>query len=151
MISKEEARGKQWKSKRKSKGGAMEKEEKKTLRHGEPALIDDQDETNKNYLRLPETLPTKSPRDFTFKGVNHLKHEFLECKTCHESMENSISTLDVSLPPIQTCKNCHEKTQAALNECVYCHSYHPGNERGYNSGKMVVNQEAPLGYGLLKQ
>ena len=129
----------------------LEKEEKKTLRHGEPALIDDQDEPNKNYLRLPDTLPTKSPRDFTFKGVNHLKHEFLECKTCHESMENSISTLDVSLPPIQTCKNCHEKTQAALNECVYCHSYHPGNERGYNSGKMVVNQEAPLGYSLLKQ
>ena len=33
----------------------LEKEEKKTIRHGEPALIDDKDETNKNYLRLPET------------------------------------------------------------------------------------------------
>ena len=129
----------------------VSKEQKKSLRHGEPALVDDEEETNKSYLRLPETLPTKSPRGFAFKGVNHLKHEFLECEVCHESMEKSISTLDVSLPSIQTCKNCHEKSQAALNDCVYCHNYHPNNERGYNSGKMAVNEESPLGYHLLKQ
>ena len=129
----------------------LEKEEKKILRHGEPTTIDAQEDLSKTYLRLPETLPTKSPRSFTFKGVNHLKHEFLKCKDCHKSMEKSVSTLDISVPPIQTCKTCHEKTQASLNDCVYCHNYHPEDERGYSAGKVVLNNHALAGYGIKKQ
>lgn len=129
----------------------VEKKQKKILRHGESILANSEEEPKKDRLLLPETLPTQSRRDFSFKGVNHLKHEYLECKVCHKSMENSVSTLDVSLPPMQTCRTCHEKNLIDLNHCVYCHNYHPKKERGFSSGQMVLNETTPFGYHFLKQ
>ncbi len=148
----------------------VEEKQKKTLKHQEPDIevlrekcAEKEDtreevieacvkkELQEKTLRLPEILPTQNPKRFSFKGVNHLKHEYLKCETCHESVAKSVSTLDVSLPPIQTCRTCHEKNQINLNDCVYCHNYHPEKQRGFNSGQMVLDKMTPFGYRFLKQ
>jgi len=146
----------------------VETKQKETLKHGEPVTVkgeenvdgegekegeeEDGEKSLANDLRLPETLPSQIPKRFFSKGkFNHLKHEYLDCKICHQSVAKSVSTLDVSMPPIQICRTCHEKDKIHLNDCIYCHNYHPENERGFSSGHMVLDEKTPLGYHFLKQ
>ena len=58
---------------------------------------------------------------------NHEKHSE-NCADCHAA-EQSVSSLDVNLPPIENCQNCHSthmlSVSEAPSECTTCHQFQP--------------------------
>src|SRR5690606_10087657 len=57
---------------------------------------------------------------------NHRKHTSVNCVACHE-VETSISSKDVLMPSIETCRSCHGGEQAAdrvPTTCIDCHRFH---------------------------
>ena len=56
---------------------------------------------------------------------NHEKHSE-NCADCHAA-EQSVSSLDVILPPIENCQNCHSShilsVSKASSECTTCHQF----------------------------
>lgn len=58
---------------------------------------------------------------------NHAKHSE-NCADCHAA-ERSVSSLDVILPPIENCQNCHTShilsVSEAPSECTTCHQFLP--------------------------
>ena len=58
---------------------------------------------------------------------NHRSHEKMNCQDCHKGVSESTRTLQVLMPKIQQCKECHADNSAAgkvESNCVMCHSYH---------------------------
>jgi len=45
------------------------------------------------------------------------------CDTCH-AVAKSREGVDVNLPPVQSCRSCHDGSRART-DCVSCHTYHP--------------------------
>jgi predicted CXXCH cytochrome family protein len=57
---------------------------------------------------------------------DHGAHETLACTDCHKAQTSQMST-DVLMPPIETCRACHqgEHARAAVpSTCIMCHVYH---------------------------
>ncbi len=58
---------------------------------------------------------------------NHAKHSE-NCADCHEAAQ-SVSSLDVILPPVKNCQNCHSNHIFAVSEapsdCTTCHQFQP--------------------------
>ena len=62
---------------------------------------------------------------YTKAVFNHAKHSE-NCADCHAA-EQSVSSLDVILPPIENCQNCHSNhifaVSEAPSECTTCHQF----------------------------
>jgi len=55
---------------------------------------------------------------------SHRPHTNQEsCDTCH-AVAKSREGVDVNLPPVQSCRTCHDGSRARA-DCVSCHTYHP--------------------------
>ena len=58
---------------------------------------------------------------------NHAKHSE-NCADCHTA-EQSVSSLDVILPPVENCQSCHSNhifaVSEAPSECTTCHQFQP--------------------------
>ncbi len=56
----------------------------------------------------------------------HKKHNAVDCQTCH-AVKTSITSADVLMPSIETCRSCHGGEHAAdlvPSTCVDCHRFH---------------------------
>ena len=73
----------------------------------------------------PVTLVSRYMRNGWF---DHKAHAQQKCTSCHGA-ETSISSSDLLLPDIGTCRTCHlgeDATKAKVpSGCAMCHSYHP--------------------------
>ena len=66
--------------------------------------------------------PTRSILTGAF--FSHRPHTNQEsCDTCH-AVAKSREGIDVNLPPVQSCRTCHDGSRARA-DCVSCHLYHP--------------------------
>jgi Cytochrome c3 len=66
--------------------------------------------------------PTRSILTGAF--FSHRPHTNREsCDTCHP-VAKSREGVDVNLPPVQSCRTCHDGSRARA-DCVSCHTYHP--------------------------
>jgi hypothetical protein len=70
-----------------------------------------------------------SPKPF---GSRELAVSGENCTACHAFARRSTNTLDVLMPSIGKCRECHDSTvdpkERARTDCVECHRYH--NEAG---------------------
>lgn len=61
----------------------------------------------------------------------HAKHVATECTACHDKMNSKISA-DVSMPPIEKCRECHAGDHPAKDKvastCDSCHRFHGGGD-----------------------
>ena len=68
--------------------------------------------------------PTRSILTGAF--FSHRPHTNQEsCDTCH-AVAKSREGIDVNLPPVQSCRICHDGSRARA-DCVSCHTYHPAS------------------------
>ena len=59
----------------------------------------------------------------------HASHASTHCATCHAAATTSVSSVDVMLPGIATCRQCHGNPQSKApvpSDCQTCHGYHDG-------------------------
>jgi len=69
-------------------------------------------------IRVPEI-----PAQWVAKArFDHRPHASQQCAACHE-MKTSRSSMDLRLPGIANCRDCH-RPGGASRRCVTCHSYH---------------------------
>ncbi len=61
----------------------------------------------------------------------HQKHETMECTDCHDASKSEDS-MDVLIPGIENCRQCHAGTESVTNRlestCVDCHGFHIADE-----------------------
>ena len=74
---------------------------------------------------MPVTLPSR----FMDHGwFDHRPHRQTACTICHAAAGSTRSS-DLLLPPIATCRTCHQGETATKAKvpsgCAMCHSYHP--------------------------
>ena len=58
---------------------------------------------------------------------SHFKHHELQCEDCHGGAPASMTSTDVLLPKIDSCRNCHgggENTSRVPSTCIMCHGFH---------------------------
>lgn len=70
-------------------------------------------------VRLTERWQPKS-------HFSHDKHRDMQCTDCHNAAE-SMSSADVLLPKIETCRDCHgggTSTARVPSTCIMCHGFH---------------------------
>jgi hypothetical protein len=91
--------------------------------------------------QLPAIVPPGIPnRWLVHSTFGHEAHRALMCIACHVKAPASQKTVDVLLPDIQTCRQCHRQSGGARADCAECHTYHDkANERGLN-GTLGVQQ-----------
>ena len=74
---------------------------------------------------MPVTLVSRYMADGWF---NHKAHSQEKCTSCHAA-EKSVSSTDLLLPNVQSCRTCHlgeDSRQAKVpSGCAMCHGYHP--------------------------
>jgi hypothetical protein len=74
-----------------------------------------------------EVRPVRITRLWMPKGhFDHGAHKTTPCTDCHKAQTSKTSE-DVLLPPIETCRACHqgEHARAAVpSTCIMCHVYH---------------------------
>ena len=74
-----------------------------------------------------EVRPVRLTRLWMPKArFDHGAHETMQCTDCHRAQTSNLSA-DVLMPPIETCRACHqgERARAAVpSTCVECHVYH---------------------------
>jgi len=69
-------------------------------------------------VRVPEIPDRWLPKS----RFDHRPHASQACSSCHE-IENSESSMDLRLPGIANCRDCHRRGGAS-RRCVTCHDYH---------------------------
>lgn len=56
---------------------------------------------------------------------NHAPHTTeATCESCHSTIRASKLAADVNLPPVASCRTCHQPSQVKSG-CATCHVYHP--------------------------
>lgn len=76
------------------------------------------------YTVHPPNIPARWMPASTF---DHGAHQEIACESCHEGVRDSEQTVDVLLPGIDNCKQCHQQEKEkgmVVSDCVTCHSYH---------------------------
>jgi predicted CXXCH cytochrome family protein len=72
-------------------------------------------------------LPVSVTERWQPKSIfSHRKHRDMQCEDCHGAA-NSMTSSDVLLPKIETCRNCHgggESTARVPSTCIMCHGFH---------------------------
>jgi hypothetical protein len=94
------------------------------------------------WLRLPtdskfelKPLPDIVPSLTRLQWMPHAKfdhdaHTGFTCVSCHEKALTSITSSDVLIPGIATCKQCHAPgPDHAESRCFECHTYHDWSKR----------------------
>jgi predicted CXXCH cytochrome family protein len=95
---------------------------------------------------LPVVPPAKVTTVwFTKASFDHTAHQALTCGSCHGAAAKSTSSVDLLLPGIAVCRNCHNSARASAGDtCATCHRYHDWTkEKGIN-GKYKVNDMTEL-------
>jgi hypothetical protein len=58
---------------------------------------------------------------------NHAPHLLqTKCESCHANVRTSKAATDVSLPSIDSCRTCHNRSQVR-DDCATCHRFHPSS------------------------
>jgi hypothetical protein len=74
-----------------------------------------------------EVLPVRlTPLWMPKARFDHGAHKTMQCTDCHRA-QTSRTSKDVLMPPIETCRACHqgERARAAVpSTCIMCHVYH---------------------------
>jgi len=73
---------------------------------------------------------------FPKSRFTHAGHRDMECGTCHEA-RTSVTSADVLMPSIATCRACHGGEQAAdkvPSTCIACHGFHRPDLAPMNGG-----------------
>ncbi|TVQ61930.1 MAG: hypothetical protein EA379_05830 [Phycisphaerales bacterium] len=69
--------------------------------------------------------PPRIPDRWLTRAVfSHHSHTMLSCVACHIDAPTSVSTRDILLPGIMSCRECHSPSAGAPSSCVLCHTYH---------------------------
>ncbi len=75
-----------------------------------------------------EVMPVRiAARWMSKASFTHVKHRTMECADCHEGSAESEQSTDVSMPGIESCRECHggERSDDRLvSTCVDCHGFH---------------------------
>jgi predicted CXXCH cytochrome family protein len=73
---------------------------------------------------------------------NHAKHASVDCAGCHAAA-TSISSADVLIPGIESCRTCHGGEAASVkvqSTCISCHGFHnPGTGPMLPKGRQTAN------------
>jgi hypothetical protein len=73
---------------------------------------------------LPKYRPTQLPsRWLTHSRFRHDSHRMLGCTECHAAPDSG-KTVDVLMPKLEQCANCHNAKTGVRSDCVECHGYH---------------------------
>ncbi|HEV3167292.1 MAG TPA: cytochrome c3 family protein [Isosphaeraceae bacterium] len=96
---------------------------------------------------------------FEHANFDHSAHRAVSCRECHsraypkdqKGADDSISSRDVLLPGIATCRTCHapsrlsdgQSSGGAAYECTECHRYHNGDAplQGLGAGRRAALHE----------
>ena len=70
---------------------------------------------------------------------SHQSHEMLSCVQCHAAAETSVSTADVMLPGIASCRDCHTPRAGAPSHCTTCHIFHQPTPY-IESGSLTIDE-----------
>jgi hypothetical protein len=74
---------------------------------------------------------------FAHARFDHRAHRALNCAACHRDVEGSRDHLDVLIPGIAECLNCHGSAKSSAlvlaaggagSSCTDCHRYHNGDQ-----------------------
>jgi cytochrome c7-like protein len=86
--------------------------------------------------------------ELKFSHNYHVVEEELECATCHESANQSVSGKDNLLPSMETCADCHDIEDD--NNCTLCHSDvdNPREVTRIEDYSAKFNHQAHLNNGL---
>ena len=58
---------------------------------------------------------------------NHAPHTIqARCESCHAGVRTSKAAADVNVPPIDSCRTCHNPSQVR-DDCATCHRFHPSS------------------------
>lgn len=90
--------------------------------------IGDQRYDQTRYLITKPNVPTVWLPKAQF---DHGAHDNLSCESCHANISKSTETSDLSLPGIETCRDCHVEEERAgyvRSDCAQCHVYHEALE-----------------------
>jgi hypothetical protein len=89
-------------------------------------------------------LPKIAPSNMTVRFMpharfNHAAHQLLDCAGCHVRAVASQDSVDLLLPGIATCRQCHRPgAQAAQSGCFECHTYHDQSQRHPAPGRFAL-------------
>jgi hypothetical protein len=73
---------------------------------------------------VPRVVPTNVPTGWmSHARFDHAAHQMTGCSSCHAA-ETSRDTVDVLMPSIATCQQCHKPVRGAESRCFECHEYH---------------------------
>jgi hypothetical protein len=91
---------------------------------------------------LPKVEATAiPPRWLPHARFDHGAHRTVGCAECHKA-EASKETVDVLMPSIGTCRECHQPHGGARTGCVECHRYHDKTKERSPDGPFKVHQLA---------
>ncbi len=91
-----------------------------------------------NPVRVAETWFPKARFD-------HGRHEAVECRTCHKA-ESSEDSVDVLVPGIATCRDCHggpDTEGKVASNCVSCHGFHLSTRYTMEGKKRKLGMDGP--------
>ena len=94
---------------------------------------------------LPEIAKSNiTPRWMPHAEFDHDSHGMMTCESCHTKATSSHETVDVLLPSIKTCQECHREQgpakEFAEGSCFECHQYHNWRDEQPVKGKYDVHQ-----------
>jgi hypothetical protein len=93
------------------------------------------------------TLPEIAPPGIRTRWLEHARfdhraHRMMSCTSCHARVLDSHDTMDVLVPGIQTCRECHRdqarSTEVAEGRCFECHQYHDWSKARRTKGRFSI-------------
>jgi hypothetical protein len=76
------------------------------------------------YAVVPPHIPDTYMPDALF---DHGAHQEISCESCHAGVRKSEETMDLHLPGVDNCRQCHsqgEESDKVASDCISCHSFH---------------------------
>lgn len=97
-------------------------------------------EPNEGYAGAHFTVePPRIPSVWLPRAVfSHRSHTMLSCTACHAQAMSSVSTQDIMLPGIASCRECHSPRAGAPSDCVMCHVYHERTDSLLGGGELTI-------------
>ncbi|MGH8583846.1 MAG: cytochrome c3 family protein [Gammaproteobacteria bacterium] len=91
-----------------------------------------------NPVRVAETWFPKARFD-------HGQHQAVECRTCHK-VASSDDSVDVLVPGIATCRDCHggpDTEGKVASNCVSCHGFHLSTRYAMDGKRRKLGRDVP--------
>ena len=94
---------------------------------------------------LPTSVKAVIPvRWFPHAEFDHEKHRMMSCTACHTGIPQSRATVQINVPGIKLCRDCHQQggraVSAAQGGCFECHSYHDWRNEKPTQGKFDLTK-----------